>query len=62
MCFIADSVNHCGNGSKNLIINALLDHGSTQTYLNADFATKLGLHGKITKKSSQCDKWDNSNL
>ena len=35
------------NGSKSLIINALLDDGSTQTYLNADIAAKLGLHGEI---------------
>ena len=31
------------------IINALLDDGSTQTYLNADIAAKLGLHGEIRK-------------
>ena len=37
------------DGSKSLIINALLDDGSTQTYLNADIATKLGLHGEIRK-------------
>ena len=37
------------NGSKSLIINALLDDGSTQTYLNADIAAKLGLHGDISK-------------
>ena len=37
------------NGSKSLIINALLDDGSTQTYLNADIAGKLGLHGEIQK-------------
>ena len=35
------------NGSKSLIINALLDDGSTQTYINADIAAKLGLHGEI---------------
>ena len=37
------------NGSKSLIINALLDDRSTQTYLNADIAAKLGLHGKVQK-------------
>ena len=39
------------DGSKSLIINALLDDGSTQTYLNADIAAKLGLHGE--KRKSQ---------
>ena len=28
------------NGSKSLIINALLDDGSTQKYLNADIAAQ----------------------
>ena len=37
------------NGSKSLIINALLDDGSKQTYLNADIAAKLSLHGEIRK-------------
>ena len=37
------------NRSKRLIINALLDDGTTQTYLNADIAAKLGLHGEIRK-------------
>ena len=37
------------NRSKSLIINALLDDGSTQTYLNADIAAKLALHGEIWK-------------
>ena len=37
------------NGSKSLIINALLDNRSTQIYLNADIAAKLDLHGKIRK-------------
>ena len=40
------------NGSISLTINALLDDGSTQTYLNADIAAKLGLHGKIWKSPS----------
>ena len=37
------------NGSKSLIINALLADGSTQTYINADIAGKLGLNGEICK-------------
>ena len=37
------------SGSKSLIANVLLNDGSTQTYLNADIATKLGLHGEIWK-------------
>ena len=38
------------NRSKRLIINALLDDGSTQTtYLNADIAAKLDLHREIQK-------------
>ena len=37
------------NGSKSLIINAILDDGSTQTYLNTDIAVKLALNGEIWK-------------
>ena len=37
------------NESKSLIINVLLDDGSTRTYLNTDIAVKLGLHGEIRK-------------
>ena len=37
------------NGSKILLINAVLDDGSTQTYLNVDIAAKLSLHGEIHK-------------
>ena len=37
------------NGSKSLIINSLLDDGSTQTYLNADIAAKLVLNKEIRK-------------
>ena len=37
------------NGSKILLLNAVLDDGSTQTYLNADIAAKLSLHGEIHK-------------
>ena len=37
------------NGSKSLIMNAILDDGSTQTYLNTDIAVKLALNGEIWK-------------
>ena len=30
-------------------MNAILDDGSTQTYLNTDIAVKLALHGEIWK-------------
>ena len=32
-----------------MIINAILDDGSTQTYLNTDIAVKLALNGEIWK-------------
>ena len=35
------------NGSKCLIINAVLDDGSTETNLNADIAAKFDLYGEI---------------
>ena len=35
------------NGEKSVVVNALLDDGSTQTYLNSDVAAELGLEGKI---------------
>ena len=37
------------NGSKSLIINALFNDESTQTYLNVDIASKLDLNGKTRK-------------
>ena len=37
------------NRSKSFIINALLDDGRTQTYLNADIAARLWLHGEMRK-------------
>ena len=37
------------NGSKSLIMNAILDDGSTQTYLNTDISVKLALNGEIWK-------------
>ena len=45
------------NGSKSLIINALLDNGSTQTYLNANIAGKLGFHGEILKSQVNVINW-----
>ena len=45
------------NGSKSLIINALLDNGSTQTYLNANIVQKLGLHGEILKSQVNVINW-----
>ena len=35
------------NGEKSVVVNALLDDGSTQTYLNSDVAAELILEGKI---------------
>ena len=35
------------NGSKSLIINAVLDDGSTETNLNADIVAKFDLYGEI---------------
>ena len=37
------------NGIKILIINALFNDGSTQTYLNVDAASKLDLNEKTWK-------------
>ncbi len=34
------------NGSRQFTVNALLDDASTHTYINADIATRLGLHGQ----------------
>ena len=34
------------NGSKSLRVNALLDDGSTKTYINSDVAAELGLVGE----------------
>ena len=33
------------SGGRKLKINALLDDASTKTYVNADVAAELGLHG-----------------
>ena len=38
------------NGSKSLIINTLLDDGSTQTDQNADTAAKFGLQHEVALK------------
>ena len=37
------------NGNRRTEVNALLDDGSTKTYLNADVAAKLGLEGQAQK-------------
>ena len=37
------------NGERSLKINALLDDASTKSYVNADVAAELGLHGKTEK-------------
>ena len=34
------------SGDKSIKVNALLDDGSTKTYINSDVAAELGLHGK----------------
>eukprot|EP00795_Rhopilema_esculentum_P017422 gene17422-9025_t len=34
------------NGNKKIVVNALLDDGSTKTYLNSDVATELDLKGE----------------
>lgn len=60
----AEGVFHSGQSQSlwkigvSLIMNALLDDGSTETYLNVDIAAKLGLHGEIRKS----DKWESINL
>ena len=47
-----------GNGSRILIRNALLDEGSTQTYLNADITAKLGLNVEIGKIQDSSNLWN----
>ena len=37
------------NGDRSLKINALLDDVSTKSYVNADVAAELGLHGTTEK-------------
>ena len=37
------------NGERSLRINALLDDASTKSYINADVAAELGLHGRTKK-------------
>lgn len=37
------------NGTKTMRENDLLDDASTRTYINADVAAELGLHGKLQK-------------
>ena len=38
------------NGDRSLKVNAVLDDGSTKSYINADVAAELGLQGKIQKR------------
>ena len=44
-------------GDRSLKVNALLDDGSTKSYINADVAAELGLQGKNRKGNGQCLKW-----
>ena len=37
------------NRNRRLKVNALLDDASTKTYINADVAAELGLHGCVQK-------------
>ena len=37
------------NGTKEIVINALLDDGSTKSYLNSDIAAALGLEGNFQR-------------
>ena len=37
------------NGDRSIKVNALLDDGSTKSYINADVAAELGLQGKTEK-------------
>ena len=37
------------NGTRSIKVNALLDDGSTKSYINADVAAELGLQGKTEK-------------
>ena len=37
------------NGERRLIVNALLDDGSTKTYINGDVAAELGLEGSTQR-------------
>jgi len=37
------------NGEQRIIVNALLDDGSTKTYINGDVAAQLGLEGSTQR-------------
>ena len=37
------------NGNRRLVVNALLDDGSTKTYVNSDIATELNLKGTLER-------------
>ena len=37
------------NGNRRLVVNALLDGGSTRTYVNSDIAAELNLKGTLER-------------
>ena len=37
------------NGNRRLVVNALLDDGSTKTYVNSDIAAELNLKGTLER-------------
>ena len=37
------------NGERRMIVNALIDDGSTKTYINGDVAAELGLEGSTQR-------------
>ena len=45
------------NGDRSLKVNALLDDGSTKSYINAGVAAEFGLQEKNRKGNGQCLKW-----
>ncbi|XP_052806575.1 uncharacterized protein LOC128235822 [Mya arenaria] len=56
----------CANG-KEIKINALLDDGSTKTYVNSDVAAKLGLTGdktvlQVNVLNGRCEELDTMNV
>ena len=45
------------NGDRSLKVKALLDDGSTKSYINADVAAGLGLQGKTENVMVNVFKW-----
>lgn len=45
------------NGDREMRINALLDDGSTQTYLNSSVAAELGLQGRLQQVTVNVLNW-----